>query len=431
VSDFIKNKISVSMVAVFPHGGQDISKMRSIASVTGGRYYIPSDPAQLPSILIKESKTLKRSMIQNETLTPEVGYPSGILRGVDALPPLHGYVLTTAKSRSENILNTPPKEGGDGEIDPILSKWKYGLGTTAAFTSDLSPNWGKDWMQWDKYRAFVKQLLTDISRVHKEGHLRMWSYASGNEGVVVVEDFHPQESFLEVRARVSGPRNQSETIALKQVGPRRYRATVPLWGKGRYQVTAVGVAGDREDRAVGGIIVPYSPEYLRFRSNPIVLDEIKDKTGGENLADLPDATSRANVIYGRRDPKKSSRPIFDWFLIALACCIPIDVAIRRIQLDLYVIKGWLGLGQRRPESTRTMGALLERKQAVDSQLDAKRREQPSVSARPVQPKKQQTAQRETPRKHQPTEQQDVPQIDEDKLSTTERLLAMKRKRHDD
>jgi hypothetical protein len=53
------------MVAINPHGGQDISVMQSIAAATGGRYYFPQDPAQLPSIFIKEAKTLKRSMLQN------------------------------------------------------------------------------------------------------------------------------------------------------------------------------------------------------------------------------------------------------------------------------------------------------------------------------------------------------------------------------
>ena len=45
--------------------------MQQIASATGGRYYFPDDPSLLPSIFIKESNTLKRTMIQNETVQPE------------------------------------------------------------------------------------------------------------------------------------------------------------------------------------------------------------------------------------------------------------------------------------------------------------------------------------------------------------------------
>ena len=438
IDSFIKEKISISMVAIFPHGGQDISKMRSIAEVTGGRYYFPDDPALLPSIFIKESKTLKRSMIQNETIQPIVGFPSPILRGLDGLPPLHGYVLTSIKDRAEQILHTPPKDDETGEIDPVLAKWRYGLGTTAAFTSDLSPNWGADWLNWNQYQAFVQQLVTSISRVEKQNHLRMWTYTSGNEGVIMVEDFHPQDSFLDVKAKISGPRGKTETVQLKQIGPRRYQASLPLWGKGRYQVISQGAVGERTDRANGGFIVPYSPEYLRFRSNPIILDEIAKATGGEVLSLEPisgkdeaeQAKHRAEQIYQtRRKPKQSSRPIFDWFLIGLACLIPLDVAFRRVQIDLKLIKSWLGFGSRASKSTETMGALLKRKQAVGTQLDA-RREEASAPIYSSAPPKAAVRRPTATAGHKPAPPP-APEAPQDMASTTGKLLAMKRRRDED
>ena len=188
LADFKSSQITISTISIFPHGGREVQIMQQIASATGGRYYFPDDPSLLPSIFIKESNTLKRTMIQNETVQPEVGFPSPILKGLDGLPPLHGYVLTTAKPRAETILQTPPKidKTGEGEIDPLLVVYKRGLGTTAAFTSDLSTNWGKDWVNWESYRAFVQQLVTRISRVHRKGQLRLWSYAEGGRGTVVV-----------------------------------------------------------------------------------------------------------------------------------------------------------------------------------------------------------------------------------------------------
>lgn len=439
IGQFLKNKVSVSMVAIFPHGGEDISKMRDIAGVTGGRYYFPSDPNQLPSIFIKESKTLKRSMIQNETITPEVGMISPVLKGIAAIPQLHGYVLTTIKPRAEGVLNAPEKEEAEGEIDPILSFWRYGLGTTAAFTSDLSPNWGADWVNWDQYRAFVKQLMIKISRVQKQDHLKMWSHTSGNKATIMVEDFHPEESFLNVAARISGPHDRQETVVLKQVSPRRYQATVPLWGKGRYQVISVGKSGDREDHANGGFIVSYSPEFLRFRSNPIVLDEIAERTGGKRLS-LEDTS---DDIYGRRDPKMSSNPIFDWFLIALAILVPLDVGIRRIQIDWYVIKGWFQFGKDDKNSTATMGALLQRKQDITEEMDSRRGQpdplnQQSTIAK-LQEQRQQTTRSPEPGKTETrppdkkTKEPPAPPAGsaEGNQSTTGRLLDLKRRRNSD
>ena len=425
IAAFIENKISVSMVAIFPHGGQDISKMRSVAGATGGRYYFPADPRELPSIFIKEAKTLKRSMIQNRTISPEVGYPSSVVKGVVPAPPLHGYVLTTAKPRAQVVLQATVESDGGEQVDPVLATWRFGLGNAAAFTSDLSPNWGKDWMAWEQRRPLLQQLVTQISRVRREGHLKMYNYLSGSDGVIVVEDYHPDASFLEMQARVTGPRERTETVQLKQVGPRRYQATVPLWGKGRYQVVAVGKAGERTDQAVGGLILPYSPEYLRFRSNPIVLDRIADKTQGQQL----ESVSTADEIYGRRKPKRSSRQVFDWFLIGLAVLVPMDVGLRRIQLDWALLTGWLGLGRRQADSGATMETLLRHKRGVTERPHGERTKQP-VTQKQSGIRKTPKPMRKTPRSSSldADDPADRPQpAQQDAASTTEKLLQMKRK----
>mgnify|MGYP003630016589 CR=1 FL=1 len=443
IKRFRDHKVSVSMVAIFPHGGRDISTMRGIAGATGGRYYFPSNPNQLPSIFIKESKTLKRSMIQNETISPEVGLVSPVLKGIQEIPPLHGYVLTTIKSRAEGVLNAPEKKESEGDIDPVLAFWRYGLGTTAAFTSDLSPNWGADWVNWDHYKAFVKQLMIKISRVQKQAQLKIWSHTTGNNATIMVEDFHPEESFLNVAARISGPHDREETVMLKQVSPRRYQASVPLWGKGRYQVMAVGKAGDREDHTNGGFIVPYSPEFLRFRSNPIVLEEIAEKTGGQRL----NPENAGDVIYGRREPKQSTNPVFDWLLITLAILLPLDVAIRRVQLDWYVIKGWFGFGSEHKNSTTTMGALLQRKLDVGEVLElrkgdasttvnqlnsqstiAKLQAQKQESSRKSHPEK---TEKKQPGKETGPASQTTSTDAGDNQTTTGRLLDLKRRRQTD
>lgn len=430
VADFIKNKISVSMVAVFPHGGNDISAMRGIATSTGGRYYFPQDPNQLPAIFIKESKTLKRSMVQLKRFTPEVGFVSPVLKGIDGLPELGGYVITTRKPHPAMVVLEGPQEEGEdegSERDPILAIWQHGLGKTAAFTSDLSPSWGADWVRWGKYQAFVTQLLTEISRVRKEGHLRMSTYTAGGDGVIVIEDFHNEEAFLSVNARVTGPGQKVETLAFRQVGPRRYEAAFPLWGHGRYHVTAQGTGGERSDNVFGGFVVSYSPEYLRFRSNRQALADIATRTGGRVLSGDP---AEDNVFATDRESRRSTRPVFDWFLMALAILLPLDVALRRVQLDWSTIKSWVGL-DRRQTSTVTMGTLLQRKAAVATELRTRREERPyqpsgNGAAMPRPAGKAVAASKPPPRESGPP-----PATDgggDKPTSTTERLLALKRKR---
>ncbi|MDA1180100.1 MAG: hypothetical protein O2931_15055 [Planctomycetota bacterium] len=428
IAEFQQEKISVSMVAIFPHGGSDISKMRAIAETTGGRYYNPSDPSKLPSIFIKEAKTLRRSMIQNKEVTVE-SISSPILKGIDAMPSLKGYVLASQKPRANAVLQVTVTEGGEEQVDPILSTWRFGLGSSAAFTSDLSPNWAANWMDWEKRRAFVAQLLTEVARVEQTNSLHVWTEVQGNEAVIIAEDHHPQDSFLNVTARISGPRERSESVVLQQSGPRRYQASVPLWGKGRYQVMVQGTGGGRQEQVPANWVVSYSPEYLRFRSNPLVLDRIRDVTQGVAL----DADSGENVIYGRREAKRSSRPIFDWFLVALAGLVPIDVALRRIQVDFGAIRQVFRRKGSRADTTPTMGTLLERKKEVAHQWQDRGESKP-LTSRPGSMSPQTSIRSTNPTPPKPsaapssTSESAPPNSAPENSSTTEKLLNLKRKR---
>ena len=424
LNKLVADKVTVSTVAINPHGGQTVATMEGIASATGGRFYYPQDPNELPAIFIKEAKTLKRSMLQNKTFVPAMEFPSPVLKGIDVLPPLHGYVLTTPKPRASMILNAPPmaEEVAKGDApDPVLAIWRYGLGTTAAWTSDLAANWGREWVGWDKYNAFVKQLVKETSRVETRSDLTLSAFAAGSRGVVTVEDFAKADSFLEMIARVAGPDGKTLDLPLKQVAPRRYQAEYPLWGKGRYQVAASGVSlaaaggAARNEQAVSGFSVPYGAEYLRFKSNPLLLTQIAERTGGRVLS-----RSDVDVFQRARTMRESSKPVFDWFLIALACLIPIDVAVRRVQLDWGVVKSWFGLGKKR-ESTATMGALLERKKQTQTTVAPQERPKPihlptAPAPKPVAP----------PAAPKPP----APESPDSHQSTTGRLLARKRKREE-
>lgn len=426
IQKYVANKISVSTVLIDGyHQGSFQKVMRAIASSTKGRFYYVKNPNSLPSIFVKEAKTLKKSMIQNKTFVPRVEFDDGsILKGIEAFPPLHGYVLTSAKSdpkRCVVVLRGPDED----QLDPILAVGRYGVGKTAAFTSDFSSNWSKDWLVWDKFVPFVKQLVTSVARVSKEGNLRVRPFTSGNRGIVVVEDYHPDGSLLEMAARISGPREQSKSIKLRQTGPRRYRGEFELWGKGRYQVMVAASGEDRSEKALGGFVIPYSAEYLRFRSNPMVLKTIVERTGGKFLSgDEP-----GSAIFSKdRETRRSSRPIFDIFLAILACLIPLDVGIRRVQIDVAAIIRWIKPGKTARESTKTLGALLKRKESLetDSEKPMKPAFIPRPSRKPV-PKPEAASKPEVAPKPSPSPASESTQSSEPS-STMERLLKKKRER---
>ena len=157
---------------------------------------------------------------------------------------------------------------------------------------------------------------------------------------------------------------------------------------------------------------------MRFKSNPIALKQIAERTGGRVLS-----PSDVDLFHPPRSTRESSRPVFDWFLIALACLIPLDVGLRRVQLDWQVIKGWFGFG-RKGESTETMGALLQRKKEAQAAFIAAERPKPVIlPTKAVAPSLTTAAPTSEPKPAKPADG-DAPK------STTERLLAKKRKRQE-
>jgi hypothetical protein len=207
-------------------------------------------------------------------------------------------------------------------------------------------------------------------------------------------------------------------VALKQVGPRRYEGRFPLWGKGRYQVALAGVGAGRNEQSMGGFVVAYSPEYLRFRSDPVTLRRIAEQTGGRILSGQETGKDLFTIP---REPKETSKSILDLLLILLACLIPLDVGIRRVQLDWSVIRGWFGAG-RKTESTETLGALLRLKEKVRETTDAARKGAPVKLPSAPPRSTPQSAPVQKPEAPGAASEQEPPQ------STTSRLLAIKRKR---
>jgi uncharacterized membrane protein/Mg-chelatase subunit ChlD len=429
---FVQASISISTILINPHNpanGPDHQVMRHLASTTKGRHYFPRDPRLLPSIFIKEAKELKRSMIQNITFVPEVEVPDQILKGIEAMPQLHGYVLTSPKQEPsvKVILKGPEPE----EVNPVLATWNYGTGTAAAYTSDLSPNWAKDWMDWEQLQQFINQLMVAVSRTQQDSDLVLSATTSGTTGVVFIEDFSESQSFLDFQAGVVGPDRRKEPLLLEQIGPRRYKGTFELWGRGRYQIVASGDDGEgREESAVGAISVAYSPEFLNFESDPITLKRIASATGGRILS----GTEKTLSDF-KRSPRETTRSVLDWFLILLACLIPLDVALRRVQIDFTVIKGWLGFGKK-PESGETMSALLRRKNQVSASIDRRDAQEKQLQPTAItgnhtsptgakfrEPAKPASA--PTPGSKMDDEPRDL-----STLSTTERLLARKRQREE-
>ncbi len=326
LASYQASRITVSAVTVFPHGRVDTGTMQAIANATGGRYYMPSSPDELPAIFIKEAKTSRTPAIVETTFTPGVMMPAPVLKGIDALPPLHGMVLTTPKGRALTVLEGPDPE----RSEPVLAQWRYGVGAAAAFTSDLGGRWGRDWVGWEHYRAFVHQLVSDVARQPRPERLFARALAVFGTGLLQVEDHGTDDALLDLRAEMRGPQG-TVALDLTQVGPRRYEARFPLPGVGRYEVSVS--AGN--DRAHVGLAVPYGGEYTRFRSDPERLRQIVARTGARLLR----GDERGGELFARPDVLPSTSRLWLVPLLWLASALLLlEVAFRRVQLGWHRVR---------------------------------------------------------------------------------------------
>jgi uncharacterized membrane protein len=327
MKSMVDDKITVSTVLIAGHAGPDI--MIKIAGDGGGRFYNVTSPAELPQIFIKEAAVILKSAIFEEPFIPQVAARSEVIRGIASqeYPTLRGYVATTAKPRAEVPLVS---EKGD----PILAHWQYGLGRAVAFTSDAKARWAQDWITWEKYRQFWTQVAQwSLRRMENADFATDVSIEKG-EGHLSVEALDPQgnfRNFLNLQAIAVSPKGERQTIQLEQTGPGHYEAKFPTREVGTYLIRLLDMKdGQIQGLQVVGASVNYSPEFNATEPNVNLLRRLTE-TGHGKLLDPDNAADNPYL----RDRQKTFQPrdLWEWLLRLAIILFPIDVGIRRIQLD--------------------------------------------------------------------------------------------------
>jgi hypothetical protein len=308
---------------------------------------------------------------------------------------------------------------GGKEADPLLALGRFGVGRSAAFTSDFSSNWGRDWIQWAGFEPFVKQLLSSVARVARESSLRLSARSAGGEGVVTLDDFQPDRRELEAAATVRGPDERRLDLKLERVGPRRYQGRFKLWGTDAIR-SWPSPATERPPRAPPtASSPPIRASICASAPTPRLSKGSRAKAGGASWT----APRRRETSSSRsRETKRSSRPVYEILLAIVAALLPLDVAVRRVQFDPFAALSFLRRKRADAESSVVMGSLLRRKKDVSAKLE------PSKSGRGAALRSVNTSAPapETPPK---VETEAKPPADGGlALSTTEKLLAKKRRR---
>jgi uncharacterized membrane protein len=282
--------VTVSTVAV----GADANTalLSELADQTGGAYYFTDDPFDIPSIVLKDTMSIARSSVVEESFRPVPVVGSPIIDTVNwtAAPELDGYVATTAKPFADFLL------GGKYLGDPLLATARFGSGKSAAFTSDIGGLWSKNWASWDGAAVFWRQLVRWARSSLTDFPYEVVTHTSGDRLTVVVDAIDERGGFvngLRLRSIVLSPDGSHQQAELVQTGPGRYETTFTLQQSGGHvlqtQLIEFGVPVSGQTSFFSRA---YDAEFAEPRTNINLAAVLADRTGGKIYADVHDVTRR-------------------------------------------------------------------------------------------------------------------------------------------
>jgi uncharacterized membrane protein len=340
MQDATAQNITVSAVAL----GKDADRtlMDAIAHWGHGRSYYTDEALYVPRIFTAETILASRGLIEEQPFQAVLQTEHALLQGLHMAqaPNLYGYVVTYSKPAAELVLVTP-------KTDPLLAVQRYGLGRTAAFTSDLSARWGKDWLHWPQFSQFVAQLMRWVQRQGVTENFDVRVDIRDGQAVVQADVYDAQERYvnrLDLQgSRVLMPNRQTLPVSFIPIAPGRYQGRFPMQGNGEY---VLSMQGKQEDKTIGpktvGLALPYSAEYLGLDINYRLLNLLAERTGGQIL-NAAAATEAVDVLFATPgQPLTARKDYWPWFVILALCLFILDIAVRQV----IIPAAWMARRQR-------------------------------------------------------------------------------------
>jgi uncharacterized membrane protein len=322
---FARDQMTVSTVGV---GESDNALLKSISDIGRGRHYECEDPQAIPQIFAKETMTASKSAIKETPFMPIQITATAVLRQIDmdTAPPLLGYVMTKPKPTAQFILAT---ETGD----PLLLWWRFGLGQTAAFSSDAKSRWGAEWIGWEHFAKFWAQVIRHTMR-RSDQHGSTLELETSAEGIrLTLDSMDELNGYINEAAgsaTLIHPDLSKEEWTLSQTAPGRYEANIPLAESNQsvyHLQMELKLGGKTLESQSRSMMTRYSDE-LRIRpTNETLLRQLAELTGGGydvSASDVADwQTSRS---------ARKALPLWSWLLTLAAMLFVFDVLLRRVEI---------------------------------------------------------------------------------------------------
>jgi uncharacterized membrane protein len=324
---------SITVTTVGLGDGADSDLLRSIADAGGGRYHHVPDPNSLPKIFTRETELVSRQAAVEEWFPVQQTQPADFLKGISiqSAPLLHGYVATQLKPPPAQLILASDR----GE--PILARWRVGLGWALAWTSDVKNLWAVDWLRWSGFSKFWGQLVREHMRSKQRRELDMKTEVVGGELRATIDAFTPDERFdnaMQSKLMIVGPEPGGERheVEMRQTAPGRYEARYRLdeYGSFRLKAEHNKVAEDGSLRPVavsyGHVSNPYPREYASFEPDIERMSRVA-LAGGGALDAAP-----AAIFDPRGEKLVFYEQLWSRFILAAIAVFLLDLLIRRVRL---------------------------------------------------------------------------------------------------
>lgn len=324
VTRMAEQEITVSTVAVGEEADREL--LANIADWGQGRSYYIRDAARVPQIFIEETQIASQSTLVEEAIQPRLRTRVEAFEGIDFenAPPLKGFVSTQAKDTAEVLLSS------ETEV-PLLARWRYGLGKTAIFTSDVKNRWAVDWLEWDGYGKLWAQLVRETMRRQQREEIDFSVRRQGEGAIVTLEAVGEDGRYLNglrPEVAVEAPDGRTTTLVLRQTGAGAYRAELPLLADptAPYRFDLVGNGLPRRSDV---LFYAQADEYRLYPPNAPFLRAMSELSGGTY------GPEPAEIFADHGD--RTTIPLQLWPYLAVLALLAylLDIALRRAPWFYY------------------------------------------------------------------------------------------------
>mgnify|MGYP001765637107 CR=1 FL=1 len=282
-----QSDIRLSAVAVGPQPNLDL--LGRLTEAGHGTLYAAADYSLLPRVSMEATQRLSESRFVEVDSAVSGELATGALAGI---PPVQGYARTYARPTAEILLSA--------DSDPILARWRLGLGRAGVLNTDLDGTWSRDWFAWSRASLLLDAVLGSVeAETRVEQGLRLSAHA-GTAGIHVWVEARESDggyaNFLDLEAALSPA---GGAAALRQTSAGLYEGQFPPAPEGGYVLRV-------DDRTRGRtallpVSVPYADEYRETGVDEDALRSIAAATGGSFLTAeepaLPRTPARAGTSY--------------------------------------------------------------------------------------------------------------------------------------